>query len=56
MNFNYLSVINIRCSFKFILKVDVEESIVNATLVRLQTKNTPNAKSEVVFKQLIRDL
>jgi hypothetical protein len=29
-------------SFKFILKVGVEESIVNAPLVRLQSKNTNN--------------
>jgi hypothetical protein len=33
----------IGCSFKF----GVEESIVNASLVRLQSKNTNNAKSEV---------
>jgi hypothetical protein len=39
------------CSFKFILKVGVEESIVS-----LQSKNTNNAKSEVRFKHLIRDL
>jgi hypothetical protein len=45
-----------RCSFKFILKVGVEESIVNAPLVSLPSKNTNNAKSEVRFKQLIRDL
>jgi hypothetical protein len=32
----------------------VEESIVNAPLVSLQSKNTNNAKSEVRFKQLIR--
>jgi hypothetical protein len=38
----------------FILKVSVEESIVNAPLVSLQSKNTNNAKSEVRFKQLIR--
>jgi hypothetical protein len=44
------------CSFKFILKVGVEESIVNAPLDRLQSKNTNNAKSEVRFKQLIRGL
>jgi hypothetical protein len=44
------------CSFKFILKVGVEESIVNAPLGRLQSKNTNNAKSEVRFKQLIRGL
>jgi hypothetical protein len=37
--------LNIGCSFKFILKVGVEESIVNAPLI-----------SEVSFKQLIRDL
>jgi hypothetical protein len=45
------SVIYIGCSFKFILKV-VEESIVNASLVIF----TNNAKNEVRFKQLIRDL
>jgi hypothetical protein len=39
------------CSFKNILKVGVEDSI-----VILQSKNTSNAKSEVTFKQLIRDL
>jgi hypothetical protein len=39
------------CSFKNILKVGVEDSI-----VILQSKNTSNAKSEVGFKQLIRDL
>jgi DNA-directed RNA polymerase subunit RPC12/RpoP len=36
-----------RCSFKFFLKVGVEESIVNAPLVSLQSKNRNNAKSEV---------
>jgi hypothetical protein len=35
------------CSF--ILKVGVKESIVNAPLVRLQSKNTNNAKSEVIL-------
>jgi hypothetical protein len=40
--------------FKFPAKVDVEESIVNAPF--LQSKNTNNAKFEVRFKQLIRDL
>jgi hypothetical protein len=44
-----------RCLFKLILKVGVEESIVNAPLVSLRSKNTNNAKSEVRFK-LIRDL
>jgi hypothetical protein len=34
---------SIGCSFKFLLEVGVEESFVN------------NAKSEVRFKQLIRD-
>jgi hypothetical protein len=48
--------INIGCSFKFILKVGAEKSIVNAPLVSLQSKNTHNAKSEVRFKQLIRDV
>jgi hypothetical protein len=33
-----------------------EESIVNAPLVSLQRENTNNTKSEVRFKQLIRDL
>jgi hypothetical protein len=41
-------------TLKFILKVGVEESIVNAPLVSLQSKNTNNSKSEVRFKQLIR--
>jgi hypothetical protein len=40
-------------SFKCLLKVGVEESIVNA---RLHSKNTNIAKSKVRFKQLIRDL
>jgi hypothetical protein len=43
-----------RMFIKFILKVDVEESIVNAPLISLKNKNTNNAKSEVRFKQLIR--
>jgi hypothetical protein len=43
-------------SFKFLLKVGFDESIVNAPLVNLQSKITNNAKSEVRFKQLIRDL
>jgi hypothetical protein len=46
----------IGCSFKFILKICIEESIVNEPLVSLQSKNTNNAKSEVRFKQLIRDM
>jgi hypothetical protein len=41
-------------SFKFPVKVGVEESIVNAPLVSLQNKNTNNAKSKVKFKQVIR--
>jgi hypothetical protein len=45
-------VVYIGCSF--ILKVGVEESIVNAPLVSQQSKNTNNAKSEVRFKQLMR--
>jgi hypothetical protein len=45
-----------RCSFKNIIKVGVEGSIVNAPLIRSQNKNTNNAKSEVRFKQLIRNL
>jgi hypothetical protein len=36
--------------------VGVLESIVNAPLVSTQSKITNNAKSEVRFKQLIRDL
>jgi hypothetical protein len=40
--------------FKCGVEVGVEESIVNASLVSLQTKNTNNAKSEIRFKQLIR--
>jgi hypothetical protein len=39
----------------FLLKVDVEESIVNAPLVSLQSKNTNKAKSEVRFKELVCD-
>ncbi|KAH0810923.1 hypothetical protein GEV33_011868 [Tenebrio molitor] len=46
----------IECSFKFLLKVGVEDSIVNAPLSSLQSKNTNNAKSEVRFKQRIRDV
>jgi hypothetical protein len=42
-------------SFKFLLRVGVEESVVNAPLLNLQSKNTNNAKSKVRFKQLIRD-
>jgi hypothetical protein len=37
-------------------KVGSEESIVNAPLVILWSKNTNNANSELRFKQLIRDL
>jgi outer membrane protein W len=48
--------LKIKSSFKFLVKVGVEESIVNAPLVSLDTKNTNNEKSEVRFKQLIRDL
>jgi hypothetical protein len=47
---------SIGCSFKFLLNVGVEELIVNAPLVSLQSKNTNNEKSEVRFKQLIRHL
>jgi hypothetical protein len=43
-------------SFKFILKAGVEESPANAPLLSLHTKKTHNAKSEVKFKLLIRDL
>jgi hypothetical protein len=43
---------NIGCSFiKFILKAGAEDAIVNAPLVRLQSKNTNNSK-----KLLIRDV
>jgi hypothetical protein len=49
--FHYLAILIVGCSFKFILKVVVEESIIS-----LQSKNTNNAKSEVRFKHLIRDL
>jgi hypothetical protein len=42
-------------SFKLPVKIGVEESIVNPPLVSLQSKKTSNAKSEVRFKQLIRD-
>jgi hypothetical protein len=35
---------SIGCSFKFILKVDVEESIVNAPLVSLQSKKGKQRK------------
>jgi hypothetical protein len=44
---------NIGCSFKFLFKIGVEESIVN---ISLQSKNTNNARNEVRFKQLIRNL
>jgi hypothetical protein len=44
------------CSFKFIIKVSIEESIVKAPLAGLQNKNTNSSKSELRFKQLIRDL
>jgi hypothetical protein len=37
----------IGCFLKCHLKVGVEESIVNAPFVSLQSKNTNNAKSEV---------
>jgi hypothetical protein len=53
---NYKSafmVLFIGCSFKFILTVGVEESIVKAPLVSLQSKNTNDANIEVRFKQLI---
>jgi hypothetical protein len=42
--------------FLFYLKVGVEESIVNAPFVSLQSKNTNNSKNGVSFKHLIRDL
>jgi hypothetical protein len=38
------------------VKVGADESIVNAPLVCLQSKNTNNAKSEIRFKELIRNL
>jgi hypothetical protein len=46
-------VIDISGVHSCILKVGVEESIVNAPLVSLQSKNTNNAKCEVRVKQLI---
>jgi hypothetical protein len=52
----FMDMTNIGGSFKFLLKAGVEESIVNAPLISLQSKNTNNAKSEVRFKQLICDL
>jgi hypothetical protein len=52
-NFTNVMIMNIGYSFKFLLKVGVEESIVNAPLVSLQSKNTNNTKSEVRFKQLV---
>jgi hypothetical protein len=55
-DFFFNQIHSIGCSFKFILKVGVEKSIVNAPLVSLYTKNINNAKSEVRFKQLIGDL
>jgi hypothetical protein len=45
----------INYSLRVVLKVGIEESIVNAPLGRLQSKNTNNAKSEVRFNQLLRD-
>jgi hypothetical protein len=41
--------------YKYLVNVGVEEPIVNAPLVSLKSKNTNNAKSGVIFKQLIRD-
>jgi hypothetical protein len=52
---NNVNGVYIGCLFKLILKVGVEEPIVNAPLVSLRSKNTNKAKSEVRFK-LIRDL
>jgi hypothetical protein len=40
----------IDCSFKFIMKVGVEESIVNAPLVSLQSKNQENSNSSLLGK------
>jgi hypothetical protein len=51
---SYLKQVPIGYSFKFSLKVGVEESIVNVPCVSLQNKNTNNAISEVGFKQLIQ--
>jgi hypothetical protein len=47
---NTLHNLYIGCSFKFLLKVGVEETIMNVSL----RKNTNNVESEVRFKQLIR--
>jgi hypothetical protein len=46
---NIKHTVNAGCSFKFPIKVGVEQSIVNApaAAVSLQIKNTNNAKSEV---------
>jgi hypothetical protein len=55
VNDHFINGVMIWYSFKFLLKVGVEESIVNAPLISLQSKNTSNAKSDVRFKQLIRD-
>jgi hypothetical protein len=41
---------SIGCTSKFPVQVGVEESIVNAPVVCMQSKNTNNAKSEVRFK------
>jgi hypothetical protein len=41
--------------FKYLINVSVEEPIVNAPLVNLNSKNTNNAKSGFIFKQLVRD-
>jgi hypothetical protein len=56
MQLFYFFTVRLECFLKFRLKVDVEGSIVNVPLVSLQSKNINNAKSEVNFKQLIRDL
>jgi hypothetical protein len=57
MRVSFSLVINyIECSIKFILKAGIKELIVNAPLVSRQSKNTNNAKTEVRFEQLIRDL
>jgi hypothetical protein len=47
-NFTNVIIMNIECSFKFLLKVGVEESIVNAPLVSLQSKNTNNTNSSTL--------
>jgi hypothetical protein len=45
--------LNIGCSFKFRVKVGVEESSVNVPHVNVQNKNKKKTKSEFIFKQPI---